>query len=122
MEAIKNVLEVALPAMVSQFLAIFMEALNNSFVGHLGREEVLAGVGMANMHLNIFMLSLIWGMNSTFNTLLTQAYGFGDLRQCGVYLNRSRIIVTLVFLPMSIFILNTEWFFSLLGFDPSSSH
>jgi len=115
-------LEVALPAMVSQFLAIFMEALNNSFVGHLGREEVLAGVGMANMHLNIFMLSLIWGMNSTLNTLLTQAYGFGDLRQCGVYLNRSRIIVTLVFLPMSIFILNTEWFFSLLGFDPSSSH
>jgi Na+-driven multidrug efflux pump len=35
-EAIKKVLEVALPAMVSQFLAIFMEALNNSFVGHLG--------------------------------------------------------------------------------------
>jgi Na+-driven multidrug efflux pump len=79
-EAIKKVLEIGIPAMVSMFLAIFMEVLNNAFVGHLGREDILAGVGMANMHMNIFLLSLIWGMNSTLNTLLTQAKGFGDLR------------------------------------------
>ena len=111
-----------IPAMVSMFLAIFMEVLNNSFVGHLGREEILAGVGMANMHMNIFLLSLIWGMNSTLNTLLTHAKGFGDLKQCGVYLNRSRIIMTCLFVPISIFILQTETVFNWMGFDPSASH
>ncbi len=66
--------------MISMFCLIFIEALNNSFIGHLGREDILAGVGMANMHLNITCLSFIWGMNSTLNTLLTQSYGYGDLR------------------------------------------
>jgi len=121
-DALSKVIKHGVPAMISMFFLIFMEVLSNSFIGHLGKEDILAGVGMANMYLNIICLSLILGMNSTLNTLLTQAYGYGDFRQCGVYLNRSRIIMTCIFVPLSIFLLHTDTLFIYMGFDASASY
>ncbi len=68
-EAIKDVLKIGLPAMVSMILGLFVEVLNSIFVGNLGKEEVMAGVGMANMYMNVTCLSLLWGMNMVLNTL-----------------------------------------------------
>ncbi len=103
--------------MISMFLWVFMGVINNSFIGHLGREDILAGVGMANMHLNISCMSLILGMNSVLDTLLTQSYGYGDFRQCGIHLNRSRIIMTCIYVPLSLFLLQTETLYIFMGFD-----
>ena len=75
-EAIKDVLKIGLPAMVSMILGLFVEVLNSIFVGNLGKEEVMAGVGMANMYMNVTCLSLLWGMNMVLNTLGSQASGF----------------------------------------------
>jgi len=66
---------------------------------------MMAGVGMAIMYINIFCNSLVVGINSTLQTLVPQAYGFGDLRMCGVYLNRARIALTLSYIPMVFFLL-----------------
>lgn len=41
---------------------------------------------------------------------------------CGVYLNRARIALTVLFLPMTLLLLQTESVFSLLGFDPLAAH
>jgi Na+-driven multidrug efflux pump len=73
--------------MLSMVLGLVVEVLNSIFVGHLGREDVMAGVGMANMYMNVTCLSMLWGMNMVFNTLGSQATGFDDLTLCGIYLN-----------------------------------
>lgn len=104
--------------MISNYM---IQLINSSFAGHLGDEAVMAGAGMANMWLNIFCLSLTVGLNATLNTLVSQAYGFGDFRMCGVYLNRARIVFTLMFIPITILLLNTERIFVSLGFDPVAS-
>ena len=73
--------------MLSMILGLIVEAINSIFVGNLGQEDVMAGVGMANMYMNVTCLSLLFGMNMVLNTVASQASGFGDLRMCGIYLN-----------------------------------
>ena len=58
----------------------------------------------------------------TLNTVVAHAYGFNDYRMCGIYLNRARIIVTLIFIPLSLFLLQTERVFDFVGFDPKASY
>ena len=41
---------------------------------------------------------------------------------CGIYLNRARIICSIIFVPLSLFLLQTERIFNFLGFDRSASH
>jgi Na+-driven multidrug efflux pump len=106
-QALKNILEIGLPAIISMAVGLVVEVINSIFVGHLGKEEVLAGVGMANMYINVTCLSLLFGMNMVLSTIGSQAFGFGDLRLCGIYLNHSRIIMTIVFLPLAIMLMNT---------------
>ena len=53
------------------FLSLFIEVINSGFVGHLGNKDILAGVGMANMHMSVTCLSMLRGMNMTLNTLVS---------------------------------------------------
>jgi MATE family multidrug resistance protein len=83
---------------------------------------MLAAVGLANMFINITTLSVIIGINSTLNTLVSQSFGLQNYKLCGVYFNRARIIMTLVLVPLSILLLNTERVFDLMGFDREASY
>jgi Na+-driven multidrug efflux pump len=68
---VKKILKVGIPAVISMFLSLFIEVINSGFVGHLGNKEILAGVGMANMHMSVTCLSMLRGMNMTLNTLVS---------------------------------------------------
>lgn len=120
-ETLRQVIKICLPAIIGMVSSFSMHVINTSLCGHLGDQAVMAGVGMATMFSNIFCNSLMMGLNSTLDTLISQAKGFGDLHLCGVYLNRARIALTLMFIPLAILLLNTERVFLLLGFDPLSS-
>ena len=120
-EALKDIVEIGGPQIFSMVLSLFIEVLNSAFVGHIGKEEVMAGVGMANMFINVACLSLLFGMNMVLNTLASQAKGYGNLRLCGIFLNQSRIIVTLIFVPICIVMLNADLLFELVGFDKQAS-
>ena len=54
--------------MISSFM---VQVVNISFAGHLGSEAAMAGVGMANMFQNILCFSVIYGFNSSINTLVS---------------------------------------------------
>jgi Na+-driven multidrug efflux pump len=110
------------PAIFSMILGLIIEVINSAFVGHIGKEEVMAGVGMANMFMNVACLSLLFGMNMVLNTLASQAKGFGNLRMCGIYLNQSRIIMAFIYIPMSVVLLNTSSIFEVVGFDKEASY
>ena len=58
------------------------------FIGQLDDPAKLAGVGMGNMIVTIFGLSVIFRMNEAIETLVSQAFGSNNLRLCGMYLNR----------------------------------
>ena len=57
------------------------------------------------------------GCNCALDTLVSQAAGAGNLRQCGVYLNKSRFVVLCLFLPILAILLNTESVLVALGQD-----
>jgi Na+-driven multidrug efflux pump len=97
---VKVILRVSIPAIVSMFFVMMTEIINTIFIGNLNDQYQLAGVGMGNMTLNILGLSVILGMNSALETVVSQSYGNGNLYMCGVYLNRARLIITICFIPI----------------------
>ena len=121
-ETLKSILQNAVPTIISMFSALFVEVINTAFVGHLGNQAMMAGVGMANMFINITGLSTIMGINATMNTLVSQSYGMGNYKMCGLYLNRARIVITIIYIPIILLLLNTETIFDVIGFDPEASH
>lgn len=72
--------------------------MNLIFIGQLNDPELLAGVGLAYVYMNIFTVMLL-GINTGVVTLVSQTYGQGNLRLCGNYINRGRVVVGLAYLP-----------------------
>ena len=57
---------------------------------------------MANMLINVLCFAVTQGLNGALETLVSQAFGSNHFKQCGLLLNRGRIITTLVFLPVAL--------------------
>ena len=81
----------------------------------------LAGVGLGNMFLGMFCRQILNGMNSALETMASHAYGKGDVRLAGVHLNRSRVIMTAVYLPLVLLLLNAHAVFIAVGMDEEVS-
>ena len=69
------------------------------------------------MLLNFLLFWPLVGMNGAVETLVAQAYGAGDLRICGVYLNRGRMINTVIAIPLIILIYLSRTLLAELGTD-----
>ena len=103
---------------------------NLVFLGHYkGRQDeltqgnndgsaFLAGIGLGNLCSEFMGLHLIVGMNSALDTLISQAAGAGNLELCGVYLNRGRFIMTMMFIPLSFLIFKVESILLYFNQDP----
>jgi Na+-driven multidrug efflux pump len=76
-----------------------MELINMCFIGHLGDPAKVAGVGIANVYINMVSQSWIMGLNGALSTFVAQAYGAENMRLCGIYLNRGRFVTLLAFIP-----------------------
>lgn len=103
-----NILKLALPCTVGLIVEILQQNINLIFVGRLNKPSVVAGVGIGNMVANIFSWSIMCGLNVALETLVSQAYGAKDLKLCGVYLNRARIVCIATFIPSTLIVMNTE--------------
>ena len=88
---------------------------NTIFAGRFDDAAKLAGVGLGNTTLNIACLSICMGMNGALETLVSQAFGYGNIVLCGVYLNRARVIGTLTFIPLAILLFSSETILLKLG-------
>jgi len=99
-----------------------VELINLFFVGHLDDSAILAGIGLGNMSLSIFGFCVICGFNSALETLVSQAYGMGSMYLCGVYLNKGRIIITIIFVPIVLILLLSDRILISLGQDQMSAY
>ena len=77
----------------------------------------LAGIGLAVMLLNCLLFWPLLGMNGALETLVAQAYGAGDFRICGVYLNRARMINTVMTIPLIFLVYLSRTLLTELGTD-----
>ena len=64
--------------------------------------DLLAGVGLGNMLLNVLVFAIVFGLNGTIETFVAWSYGKGDLKACGTHLNRARVILSAFVLPIAI--------------------
>ena len=87
------------------------------FAGHLNDTAMLAGIGLGNMSFNLFMASNFESFNSAIDVLGPQAYGAGNLRLLGIYLNRGRLISILVFIPSLAILMNVCTLYRATGQD-----
>ena len=105
------------PTVFSQLVGMAQEVTNLIFIGQLNEPAMLAGVGLGNVIMNVLGLSVIFGMNGALETLVSQAYGRGNLQLCGVYLRRGRLIMTLFFIPIAVILSQVNLILQLIGQD-----
>jgi Na+-driven multidrug efflux pump len=68
---VKDIFAIALPSIVMMFSNMFVEVINLSFIGHGGNAALVAGLGIGNMYLNCFGLSVSIGLNTAVTTLVS---------------------------------------------------
>ena len=95
--------------------------INVIFAGRFNDETKLAGVGLGFTINHMLGLCIIMGMSNAMDTLISQAYGAGNLTLCGMYLNRARVITTIAFIPVTIVLLNAKTLLLFLGQDPATA-
>ena len=69
---------------------------------------MLAALGLAHISFNLFALQPMLGANSALETFVSQAYGAGDLKECGNYLNRGRLVLIMIYVPALVIMLQCE--------------
>ena len=91
-----------LPAIVTNLLGFITVITSTVIAGHLKDPVKIAAVGLANVVFSVMILSLLVGLNCAQETLTSQAFGAGNLRLCGVYLNRGCFILIVFFVVFAI--------------------
>ena len=94
--------KLAVPSCVTNFVAMIPPLTNTYFAARMNDPTKLAAIGLANVILMLMVQSLLTGLNSAQETLTSQAFGNGNLRLCGVNLNRGRFILIAFFIPLAI--------------------
>ena len=112
---IKNLVKLAVPCTVCLLMGIMQENVDFYFIGHLQDPAIVAGLGIANMLINVSGQSMAMGMNGALDTLASSAYGSGNMVLCGVYLNRSRLVIHIFSVPLLVMLSNTEFIMVCLG-------
>lgn len=81
----------------------------------------LAGIGLGNMMIIIVPYSVMIGINTALETFVSRAAGRGNLKDCGLYLHRSIMVITVVFIPVSILLCHTDILLISLGIDAETA-
>jgi MATE family multidrug resistance protein len=92
-----------LPVSLVFCIYIITNLANILFVSHSSGpnvEDMLGGVGYGVIIYNMLGVSVCFGLASALDTLCTHAYGAKMYYLMGCYLNRARVILTIVFVPV----------------------
>ena len=108
-------------AVPMKFSNVFMQLVllaNIVLAGRIFDDPVkLAGIGLAAMILKFTIFWPLVGMNGALETLVAHAYGAGDLRICVNYLNRSRMINTVITIPLIFLVYSSRKLLAEVGTD-----
>ena len=89
------------------------------FLGHEDDPDLLAGAGLGNMLLNVCVFAVSNGMNGTIETFVARAYGAGKYTECGLQLNRARILIFVILSPVVVIFFYVDKILIALAQDPT---
>ncbi|KAL2498338.1 MATE efflux family protein [Abeliophyllum distichum] len=101
----KKLWKLAGPAIFTSICQYSLGALTQTFSGFIGEME-LAAVSVENSVVAGLAFGVMLGMGSALETLCGQAYGAGEKRMLGIYMQRSWVILVItacILLPIYIF-------------------
>mgnify|MGYP000356618347 CR=1 FL=1 len=92
------------PTILTMIFFQMVQLLNILYVGQMS-SDLLAGVGLGNMLLNVLVFAVTMGLNGTVETFVSWSFGKNDKAKCGIHLNRARVIVSVYMMPVIIIFL-----------------
>ena len=95
--------------------------INLYFMGEIGETDQFAAVGLGNLVTYLLYYPLRRGIVSTLETFASHAAGRNDMRGCGLSLHRCVLILSIMYVPMTLALLNTENILVGSGMDPNVS-
>jgi MATE family multidrug resistance protein len=108
-------INLVIPTCSQNYLAFVTYLTNLYFVRLMDNAAMTAGYGLSTTMCHLLGLSLFIGANSAQETLTSQAFGAGELFRCGTLLNRGRMILVVLFIPITLIFLFSERIFLLIG-------
>lgn len=99
---------------------VLQDNINMVFIGRLNQPELVSGVSLGTLAAFMMCYSVFYGLNSGLDTLVSQAYGSGDLKKCGVILNRARFVIVVEFMIATLVIIHLEKITLWLGQNPKA--
>ena len=78
-----------------------LDQISVYFVAQTDDALDLAGIGLGNMMNVIVPYSVMIGINTALETFVSRAAGRNNLKDCGLYLHRSMLIITVIFIPVA---------------------
>ena len=114
--------ELAVPTIIVN-LGLFMPpAVVASFVGRTLGTVAMDGFSLGNLVVNLFAISILWGVFTANDTLSPQAFGTKNYREVGMLAIRGFVVGILAVLPPSaVLFFSTERMLLALGQPPAPS-
>lgn len=105
-----KVFQVSMPVVISYICFQIILVTNTFYAGKIfgdPDEDVtkIAGIGIGITLVQSLLLSFLVGLNGALVTLVAQACGANMATLSGIYLNRARMITTLLFIPLSLLVI-----------------
>ena len=113
-----NFMKMVVPMIISCLFMQLEFTINTFFAGRFDDPAKIAGVGLGTSLLNLACFFPLVGMNYAIDTLVSQAFGAKRLELCGAYLNRGRLINTVLFIPIVIILFCSKQILTLLHQQP----
>ena len=112
---LKDFIALCIPVTVSCLCGSLVYLGNVLFTGYLNSEDKLAAVGLASSVQFLFNQVFLESCKGPLCSFTTQAFGKGNLRLCGIYLNRARMIQACIAVFTGIILLNSRSIMNSLG-------
>ena len=91
----------AIPNILTNILGYMSIVTVTAYAGHMDDSINVAAMGLAGTFSRMTLFSLYVGLNAAQETLTSQAFGAGNKRLCGIYLNRGICILTILFIILA---------------------
>ena len=82
--------------------------INLYYMGHIGNSRIIVAFGLGNLIEGLFVAAVIFGFNATSENEFGKAYGAGNMKHVGVYLNRGKLILSVAMIFCLAAIFNTK--------------
>lgn len=112
-----NLCSLALPVFLTYLFDYLIIFVSTVFCGHLGKVE-LDGVTLATAAISVMGIGIGYGLTAACDTLISQAFGAGNLHLVGIITQKAILILLLACFPCCAFLINTESILLLVGQSP----